>query len=129
MYVKTTRRRRGDKLYEYVSLVRAVRVDGKVKHETLLRLGEVTALRRSSELERVVNALERDRITGLLQAEQSRSIGAVAAVETIWNQLGLSNWFTKVGEDRGADRLADAVFTMVANRLIDPCWGVTRSDS
>ena len=125
MYVKTTRRRRGDKTYEYVSLVRAVRVDGKVKHETLLRLGEVTALRESGELERVVNALERflerDRITGLLEAEQSRSLGAVAAVEAVWNQLGLGDWFTRIGHDRGADRLADAVFAMVANRLVDPC--------
>lgn len=37
--MKITRRRRGEETYEYVSLVRAVRVDGKVKHETLRGLG------------------------------------------------------------------------------------------
>ena len=44
MYVKTTRRRRGDKSYEYLSIVESVRVEGKVRHKTLLRLGEATAL-------------------------------------------------------------------------------------
>jgi hypothetical protein len=45
VYVKTTVRRRGEKEYCYLSLVEAVRVDGKVAHRTLLRLGEVTELR------------------------------------------------------------------------------------
>ena len=39
--MKTTVRRRGDKHYRYLSLVEAVRVDGKNTHRTLLRLGEV----------------------------------------------------------------------------------------
>ena len=47
MFVKTTRRKRGDKSYEYLSLVEAVREGGKTGHRTLLRLGEVTALRES----------------------------------------------------------------------------------
>ncbi len=59
MFVKTTRRRRGDKVYEYLSLVESVRNGSKVGHRTLLRLGEVTALRESGQLERIVAALER----------------------------------------------------------------------
>ena len=39
MFVKTTRRRRGDKVYEYLSLVESVRDGSKVGHRTLLRLG------------------------------------------------------------------------------------------
>ena len=58
MFVKTTRRRRGDKVYEYLSLVESVRDGSKVGHRTLLRLGEVTALRESGQLERIVAALE-----------------------------------------------------------------------
>ncbi len=58
MHVKTTRRRRGDKTYEYLSLVESVRTGSKVGHRTLVRLGEVTALRSSGELERIVAALE-----------------------------------------------------------------------
>ena len=59
MFVKTTRRRRGDKVYEYLALVESVREGRKVKHRTLLRLEEVTALRQSGQLERIVAALER----------------------------------------------------------------------
>jgi hypothetical protein len=126
VHVKTTRRRRGDKTYEYLSLVESVRNGDKTRHRTLLRLGEVTALRRSGELERIIAALEahldRERLnTAALEAERSVSVGSVAAVRAVWQRLGLDGWFAGVGTVRGAERLADAVFAMVANRLIDPC--------
>jgi hypothetical protein len=126
VHVKTTRRRRGDKVYEYLSLVESVRNGDKTGHRTLLRLGEVTALRRSGELERIIAALEahlhRERLdTAALEAERTLSVGSVAAVDTLWRRLGLDGWFARVGEQRGAERLSDAVLAMVANRLIDPC--------
>ena len=40
MFVKTTRVRRDNKTYEYLSLVEAVREGGKVGHRVLFRLGE-----------------------------------------------------------------------------------------
>ncbi len=58
VFVKTTRRKRGDKTYTYLSLVEAGRVDGRVTHKTLLRLGEVTALRESGQLDRIIAALQ-----------------------------------------------------------------------
>ena len=39
MFIKTTRRRRGDKVYEYLSLVESFRQGSKVGHRTLLRWG------------------------------------------------------------------------------------------
>jgi transposase len=126
VHVKTTRRRRGDKTYEYLSLVESVRVEGRNTHRTLLRLGEVTALRASGELERIIAALEnhlqRDQIAvASMSAEDTRVVGSTAAVAAVWEQLGLDVWFAKVGTDRGAQLLSEAVFAMVANRLIDPC--------
>ena len=126
MHVKTTRRRRGDKTYEYLSLVESVRVDGRNTHRTLLRLGEVSALRESGELERVITALsnhlERDRVNvAAMTAEDARSVGSIAAVAAVWDRLSLGAWFAKQGADRGAEVLGEAVFAMVANRLIDPC--------
>ncbi|MCP3856508.1 MAG: IS1634 family transposase [Actinomycetia bacterium] len=126
MHVKTTRRRRGDKTYEYLSLVESVRTGSKVGHRTLVRLGEVTALRSSGELERIVAALEahlhRERLdVAALEAEAAPSLGSVAAVGAVWQRLGLDDWFTRIGGQRGAERLGDAVFAMVANRLVDPC--------
>ncbi len=126
MHVKTTRRKRGDKTYEYLSLVESVRVDGKNTHRTLLRLGEVTALRASGELERVISALEnhlqRDQIAvASMAVEDTRIVGSIAAIAAVWEHLGLDVWFAKQGADRGAELLSEAVFAMVANRLIDPC--------
>ena len=57
VYVKTTKVRRGKKTYEYLTLVEAVRDQGKVRHRTLARLGEATALRDSGKLERISTAL------------------------------------------------------------------------
>ena len=126
MFVKTTRRRRGDKVYEYLSLVESVRNGARVRHRTLLRLGEVTALRDSGQLERIVAALqrhlERERVdVGSLAAEGAPGVGAVAAVWAVWQRLGLDGWFAQVGAARGAKALEDAVFAMVANRLVAPC--------
>lgn len=126
MFVKTTRRRRGDKTYEYLSLVETVRDGDRIGHRTLLRLGEVTALRESGQLERIVAALEahlrRERIdVGRLAAEHAPGVGGIAAVRSVWHRLGLDVWFAKVGAERGAELLEHACFAMVANRLIDPC--------
>ena len=126
MFVKTTRRRRGDKVYEYLSLVESVRDGAKVGHRTLLRLGEVTALRESGQLERIVAALEahlrRERVdVGAVAAEGAPAVGAVAAAATVWGRLGLDGWFAQVGAGRGAGALEHAVFAMAANRLVAPC--------
>ena len=81
MFVKTTRRRRGDKTYEYLSLVETVRDGSRIGHRTLLRLGEVSALRESGQLERIVAALEshlhRERIdvNGLVAPRRPRRGG------------------------------------------------------
>jgi Transposase DDE domain len=126
VFVKTTRVRRGNKSYEYLSLVEAHREGGKVGHRLLFRLGEAAALRASGELDRIIGALSAhaagrwlpaDRVA----AESAPALGSVAAVEVVWRRLGLDRWFASRGERRGAEVLADASFAMVANRLIDPC--------
>ena len=126
MFVKTTRVRRGNKVYEYLSLVEAVRDGDRTGHRTLVRLGEVTALRSSGQLERIVAALEahleRERVdvNGLV-AEDAPAVGGIAAVWSVWQQLGLDVWFAKAGAERGAEVLEHACFAMVANRLIGAC--------
>ena len=126
MFVKTTRRRRGDKVYEYLSLVETVRKGSKIGHRTLLRLGEVTALRETGQLGRIIAALERhlhkERVDiDSLAADEAPAVGAVAAAAAVWNQLDLGGFFTKVGAERRAEVLEHAVFAMVANRLVAPC--------
>jgi Transposase DDE domain len=122
VFVKTTRRRRGDRTYEYLSLVETVRDGDRIGHRTLLRLGEVSALRDSGQLERIVAALEahlrRERVdVAALAVEDAPAVGGVAAGAAVWQQLGLDVWFAKLG----AARLEHACLAMVANRLVDPC--------
>lgn len=120
MYVKTTRVRRGKRTYEYLSLVEARRDGGKVRHEVVCRLGEAGALRATGELERIAAALGRhghaggDAVSvGELAAESAPALGAVAAVAAWWQRLELGVVF-------GGGQVADAVFAMVANRLVAP---------
>ena len=110
MFVKTTRRRRGDKTYEYLSLVESVREGAKTRHRTLLRLGEVTALRRSGQLERIVAALEshlrRERLdAAALDAEGAPAVGGCAGWRW-WRGLaaGLGGFFDAVGSEAGLGR-------------------------
>lgn len=134
VFVKTTRRKRGDKTYEYLSLVEAVRDGDRTGHRTLLRLGEVSALQANGQLARIVAALQRHlelepapAVDGdvvevaALAVEEARSVGATAAVATLWQRLGLHRHFAAVGVERAAEVVPDAVLAMIANRLIDPC--------
>ena len=123
--MKTTVRRRGDKSYTYLSLVEAVREDGKAGHRTLLRLGEASALRDSGQLDRIIAALRTHAEGTWLDASElgasgAPAMGGIAAVHAYWERLGLDVHYAKVGADRGAVSLADTVFAMVANRLLAP---------
>lgn len=131
MFVKTTVRRRGDKTYTYLSLVEATRVDGKNTHNTLLRLGEVSELRESGQLHRIITALKAH-VDGTwldaseLAADGAPGFGAVAAIHAVYCRLGLDVRYDSVGSRRRALHLADTVFVMIANRLVSP-WSKRRT--
>jgi hypothetical protein len=125
VYVKTTKVRRGNRVYESLSLVEAVRDGGRVRHDVVARLGEASALRASGELDRIVAALASHGERGLfdesaLEVADARAVGAIAAVSAYWRRLGLDAHFAAVAGDHEAP-IADAVFAMVANRLCAPC--------
>ncbi|MGH9023878.1 MAG: IS1634 family transposase [Acidimicrobiia bacterium] len=126
MFVKTTVRRRGDKEYRYLSLVEAVREGARTGHRTLLRLGEVSELARSGQLDRIVAALCAHAqgtwvSAGDLEAAGAPALGGMAAAAAYWERLGLRRHFDAAGAERGLSYdLGDAVFAMVANRLLAP---------
>lgn len=127
MFIKTTRVQRGNRTYEYLSLVEAFRDDdGKKRHSTLFRLGEASALRETGELDRIIAALtahaERRYVdVDALQFDQAPMIGTMAMVGHLWDELDLQQLFDTIGDQAGcAFSLADAVFAMLAGRLIDP---------
>ena len=126
MFVKTTRVKRDNKNYQYLSLVEAVRDGDKTGHRVLFRLGEASALRASGQLDRIIAALQAHAERAWLPADElaaetAPAVGSIAAVHAMWRRLGLDVWFATVGAERGAEVLESAVWAMVANRLIDPC--------
>jgi Transposase DDE domain len=126
VFVKTTRVKRGNKQYEYLALVEAVRDGDRTGHRVLFRLGEASALRASGQVDRIIAALQAHAgrpwvPADELAADAAPAVGSVAAVHTMWRRLGLEEWFAKLGADRGATALESAVWAMVANRLLDPC--------
>ena len=125
MFVKRTVKRRGETAYEYLALVEAVRVEGKNTHRTLFRLGEVSELRESGQLDRIVKALATYAKgtyveAGELEGLGSPSFGAVAAAWSYFRRLGLEEHFSSLGDGRRSQVLSDTVFSMVANRLTEP---------
>ncbi len=117
--------RRGNRVYEYLSLVEAVRDGGRVRHHVVARLGEASALRASGELDRIVAALAAHGERALvdesdLGVEDARAVGAVGAVWAYWRRLGLDAHFATMAAGHEAP-IADAIFAMVANRLCAPC--------
>ncbi len=125
MFVKTTRVRRGNRSYEYLSLVEAAREDGKVGHRTLLRLGEASVLRDSGQLDRIIAALCTHAQGSWLDASElgatgAPAIGGMAVAYEYWRRLELDVHYAKIGAERGALSLEDTVFAMVANRLLAP---------
>ncbi|MPZ54631.1 MAG: IS1634 family transposase, partial [Acidimicrobiia bacterium] len=98
--------------------------EGKTRHRTLLRLGEASTLRDSGELDRIIAGLKRHTAAGGdeaadsvpidgLEAESAPGLGAVEAVAAWWDRVGL-------GEHFGDGDHAQAIFAMVANRLVSP---------
>jgi hypothetical protein len=125
VFVKKTVRRRGDKRYEYLSLVEAVREGGKNTHRTLLRLGEVSELRASGQLDRIINALRAYAEGNWFEAaelsgEGGPSLGGVAACHAYFCRLRLESHFEVVGQGRKSSSLSGTVFVMLANRLLEP---------
>ena len=123
MYVKVTTRRRGDVEYRYLQLVEAIRTGSKVTQRTLLRLGEVTELRESGQLDRIITALQHHAAdtwlpAGGLVADGAPGFGAITAVHTVFRSLGLDGLFGEIGDSRQSAMLEDSVFVMLANRLI-----------
>ena len=126
MYVKITVKRRGEHEYRYLSLVEAVREGRRVTQRTLLRLGEVSELRDSGQLDRIIEALSHHAndtwcpASSITAAPDAPAVGGMEAAYAYFCRLGLNDHFARIGKKRGAGSLADTVFSMVANRLIAP---------
>ena len=124
VYVKVSTVRSGKKTYRYLTLAESFRnEDGQPRSRIVARLGEVSEMTTSGELERIVEALSAQLGRGCspqLTAESAPSYGAMAACDAYFARLLLDELFESIGRRRRSRGLSDAVFAMVANRLSDP---------
>jgi hypothetical protein len=129
MFVKRTQVNSGKRTYEYLTLVESFRDEsGRSRHRTIARLGEVSALRASGDLDRIIAALQRfaghdtdddDSDGDQLEALAAPAWGATAAVAAIWGRLALDRFFDRHGQHLGY-HLGHALFAMCVNRLVAP---------
>ncbi|MDH3682652.1 MAG: IS1634 family transposase [Acidimicrobiia bacterium] len=131
MFVKRSVVNSGKRRYEYLSLVEAFRDEqGRSRQRTIARLGEVSALRISGDLDRIIAALKRfadedddedDEDDGPpgWEAVAAPAWGATAAVAAVWDRLALGQFFSERSGHLSFD-LGAAIFVMVLNRLVDP---------
>ena len=130
VFVKRSVVNSGKRRYEYLSLVEAFRDEqGRSRQRTIARLGEVSALRASGDLDRIIAALKRfadqddedDEDDGPpgWEAVAAPAWGATAAVAAVWDRLALGRFFTDRSGHLSFD-LGAAIFVMVLNRLVDP---------
>ena len=124
MYVKVSTVRSGKKTYRYLTLAESFRDEnGRPRSRIVARIGEVSEMTTSGELERIIEALSAQLGRGpslWLSAESAPSYGAMAACDAYFSRLLLDELFDGIGRRRRAAGLGDAVFAMVANRLVDP---------
>ena len=125
MHVKVSTVRSGKKTYRYLTLAESFRnEDGQPRSRIVARLGEVSEMTTSGELERIVEGLSAHLGQGSspqLTADSAPSYGAMAACDAYFARLLLDELFEPIGRRRRSVGLGDAVFAMVANRLSDPC--------
>jgi transposase len=122
VHVKVTMVRHGKRTYRYLSLVESYRDQGKVRQRVVARLGEVDAMAASGELDRIIDSLGATvgRRAQSLSVEAAPAFGSIAACYEYFVRLGLVELFENLGRKRRQSKLADAVFTMLANRLVEP---------
>jgi len=122
VHVKVTTVRGDKRTYRYLNLVESFREGSRVSHRVVARLGEADEMKASGELARLVAALGQHLDDGRseLTVDSAPSIGATAGVHEYFCRLGLDKLFGALGATRRSKNLADTVFAMLANRLVDP---------
>ena len=96
--------RTGKKTYRYLTLAESFRDEsGRPRSRIVARIGEVSEMTTSGELERIVEALSAQLGRGSspqLTAESAPSYGAMAACDAYFSRLLLDELFDKIGRRR-----------------------------
>jgi transposase len=126
MYLRTTSRKRGDKVYQSLHLVESVRTrQGKVRQKIIVNFGPAHKYSKE-QVKGMIDAFKRffkieDRTDGTASPDTSRDFGATFTIFRVWDRLGWTAVFEKYLKDRRFDfEVIANLKVLVANRLLDP---------
>ena len=129
MYVRTkVFKNRDGSTRTYLQLVKAERVNGKVRQRVVANLGRLEHLQEGA-LDKLIEGLVRfsrsEWIRGQalqMTACRAKSWGCSSVFYRLWQQVGLEEIITRLhkGSQVEAD-INEALFAMVLNRLMEPC--------
>jgi len=126
MYLRTTTRKRGDKVYQSLHLVESVRTrEGKIRQNIIVNFGPAHKYSRV-QVKGMIDAFKRffkveDPASEVAAPEISQDFGATFAIFRIWEKLGWTGIIEKHLKDRRFDFDVIAnLKVLVANRLLDP---------
>lgn len=129
MFLRTKTVKNGDGTKrEYLLLVESRRVNGKIQQKTLSNFGRVDVLSKSGLADMIAGKISEYCQTKELidlaqegQADWSKEYGSVYLLRNLWERVGFSDLFyTYLQRYRKRTDLAEAIFLLVAGRLLDP---------
>lgn len=107
----------------------SVREGGKVKQKVVAYLGRLDELQEEGTVDAMVEGLvryaQRKEVIDATQdlfCESAKEYGPVLVFRKLWRDLGLEDFLTRYVAERGYEfPVVEAIFAMVANRLLYPC--------
>ena len=128
MFIRTKARKNKDgTIREYLQIVENERVNGKVRQRVIGTLGRVDQLK-DGQLDSLIDGLCRvtERLAVIdkakdLKAHWSKEYGIVVLFRRLWSEAKLDRIISELLRCRQIEfDVAEAVFAMVLNRLVDP---------
>ena len=126
MYLRTTSRRRGDKVYQSLHMVESYRTkEGKIRQKIVVNFGPAHKYS-PDQVEEMIKGLRKffklqDPAEQPVPPEGSQDFGATYAIFRIWEKLGWTGIFHRFLQTGRTDFDVTAnLKVLVANRLLDP---------
>lgn len=123
MFVKVIKRKKNSKVYKYVQIARGYREEGKVKHQAIAYLGQLSQRDIDSLIKGLNRLKEQPFPLKRLELKHSRAYlyGDIFLLSFLWEKLGIG----KIIEEalRGSKvgfSVVKAALLLVANRCIEP---------
>ena len=126
MYLRTTTRKRGDKIYQSLHIVESYRTkDGKVRQKILANFGSASQYS-PEQIQEIIRGLKKfykleDETQKSFPPTGSLDFGSTYTIFRLWEEMGWTQIFNKFlrGRQFEFDVIAN-LKVMVANRLLDP---------